>query len=252
MTKSEAIISVCNMALHNIAAKKIVTLTENTPEAIACNDMYDYALKEALRGHDWGFATTVLELQDINNVDDWVTNHAYIIGNYVVNNGTTYYCLVAHTSGTFATDLGATIPKWEAQSTYTPLDWDYAYSYPVNFVAFWHIYNEGETHKEQGQAFRELLDPVNQKKVIVSNVPSPAYGEGTYLVDDPRLWDSNFMTAFGYRLASAIVIPLTANAEQAKTMIDGFNKAINDAERMSSYENNPKEIEPNEIAESRM
>jgi hypothetical protein len=41
----------------------------------------------------------------------WVTGLAYSEGNSVVNNGNKYICLIAHTAGTFATDLAA--DKWE-------------------------------------------------------------------------------------------------------------------------------------------
>lgn len=40
----------------------------------------------------------------------WVTSTAYAVNDTVVNSGTGYRCLVAHTSGTFATDLAA--GKW--------------------------------------------------------------------------------------------------------------------------------------------
>jgi hypothetical protein len=41
----------------------------------------------------------------------WVTSTAYVVGD-IRTNGTTFYkCLIAHTSGTFATDLAAA--KWE-------------------------------------------------------------------------------------------------------------------------------------------
>lgn len=45
---------------------------------------------------------------------NWVTAHAYIAGppaDVVQNNGSSYACLIAHTSGTFATDLAA--GKWQ-------------------------------------------------------------------------------------------------------------------------------------------
>lgn len=50
------------------------------------------------------------------NVPAWVTSTVYAVGNFVTNGGITYYCLVAHTSGTFATDLAA--GKWVAQTAY--------------------------------------------------------------------------------------------------------------------------------------
>ena len=44
----------------------------------------------------------------------WATGNIYAVGNYVTSSGTTYYCVTAHTAGTFATDLAA--GKWVAQS----------------------------------------------------------------------------------------------------------------------------------------
>lgn len=46
----------------------------------------------------------------------WVTSTAYVVGDFVLQSGTNYYCLEAHTSGTFATDLAAN--KWRAQDAY--------------------------------------------------------------------------------------------------------------------------------------
>ncbi len=44
----------------------------------------------------------------------WVTSTAYAVGDYIKNSTTYYYCAIAHTSGTFATDLAA--GKWTATS----------------------------------------------------------------------------------------------------------------------------------------
>jgi hypothetical protein len=43
-------------------------------------------------------------------VAGWITAHAYVVGDYVMQSATMYYCKIAHTSGTFATDL--TAGKW--------------------------------------------------------------------------------------------------------------------------------------------
>lgn len=48
------------------------------------------------------------------SADAWVTTTAYDLCDYVTNGGNRYYCAIAHTSGTFATDLAA--GKWMAQS----------------------------------------------------------------------------------------------------------------------------------------
>ncbi|MFA5388868.1 MAG: hypothetical protein WC312_03840 [Candidatus Omnitrophota bacterium] len=54
----------------------------------------------------------------IADPDAWVTSHAYIVGDYVLQNSAIYYCLTAHTSETFATDLAA--DKWVEQDIYDP------------------------------------------------------------------------------------------------------------------------------------
>lgn len=46
----------------------------------------------------------------------WVTVTAYAVGDFVTHSSTKYYCVVAHTSGVFATDL--TTVKWVAQEIY--------------------------------------------------------------------------------------------------------------------------------------
>jgi hypothetical protein len=45
----------------------------------------------------------------------WVTSHAYAVGDLVNTGGSKYLCAIAHTSGTFATDLAA--GKWTIQNT---------------------------------------------------------------------------------------------------------------------------------------
>lgn len=52
----------------------------------------------------------------VSSADAWLTATAYVVGDFVNNGGTIYYCIVAHTSGTFATDLAAS--KWVAQTIY--------------------------------------------------------------------------------------------------------------------------------------
>lgn len=46
----------------------------------------------------------------------WITATAYVVGDFVEESGTNYYCIEAHTSGVFATDLAAN--KWVAQDVY--------------------------------------------------------------------------------------------------------------------------------------
>jgi hypothetical protein len=67
------------------------------------------------------FYTSGAQVQ-VGTVPSWATSTIYAVGNFVTQSGTTYYCIVAHTSGTFATDLAA--GKWRAQTAYeVPTPW---------------------------------------------------------------------------------------------------------------------------------
>jgi hypothetical protein len=52
----------------------------------------------------------------------WVTGTSYVVGNFVTQGGVQYYCVTAHTAGTFATDLAN--GDWVAQNAYEiPTPW---------------------------------------------------------------------------------------------------------------------------------
>lgn len=50
----------------------------------------------------------------VSSAAAWSTTTAYVVGDYVTQGGIIYYCQIAHTSGTFATDLAAF--RWVAQT----------------------------------------------------------------------------------------------------------------------------------------
>ena len=50
---------ICNLALGHLAQRPIQIITEASPAANACLRIWDAARREALRGHDWSFATTI-------------------------------------------------------------------------------------------------------------------------------------------------------------------------------------------------
>lgn len=70
---------------------------------------------------------------DVSFEGDWVTATAYAVNDVVNESGTTYVCLEAHTSGTFATDLAA--GKWQMIGTDAPsLTGDNAFSGDNDFT----------------------------------------------------------------------------------------------------------------------
>lgn len=62
------------------------------------------------------FSVPIAAYDVTGDADVWVTDTAYGIGDFVTESNTIYRCLVAHTSGTFATDLAA--DYWVADDTY--------------------------------------------------------------------------------------------------------------------------------------
>lgn len=77
----------------------------------------DYSHK--IKGRDLYSNSATIAIEYIYFCKDpsaWITSTAYVVGGYVLQSNTIYYCLIAHTSGTFATDLAA--DKWIEQDVY--------------------------------------------------------------------------------------------------------------------------------------
>ena len=58
----------------------------------------------------------IIAAGSFTSISAWALNQSYVPGNFVTNGGTTYYCLVAVSSGSFATQLAAN--DWVAQTAY--------------------------------------------------------------------------------------------------------------------------------------
>jgi len=133
---------------------------------------------------------------------------------------------------------------------YTDLGWLYVYAYPANCVAMWHLYNIATIDKGAGEPFREIYDSTLNQKIILTNTEL-AYGEYTFFVQDTSLFDANFVTALGYRMAADLAMALNGDTELAKGMIAVFNTTISEAERMSAYENNQTHDSTSAFVDSR-
>ena len=87
----------------NSASIRALTLVANEP------DMWDSSMANNPYTGD-----PISKALVSNGTLAWVTSTAYVVGDVVSNSNTFYKCLVAHTSGTFATDLAA--GDWEETS----------------------------------------------------------------------------------------------------------------------------------------
>lgn len=96
----------------------------------------------------------------------WLTATAYALGDAVTQSGTTYYCMEAHTSGTFATDLAA--EKW--------------YALEGNILEVPSPYTGSQIHEFQHQSIQDfiyLAHPSHPRKVL------KRYADDHWQMEDP-------------------------------------------------------------------
>jgi hypothetical protein len=226
---------IVNIALAHLKQRKIASMSETSIQALEANRCYETARRETLRSHDWGFATCVMQLAlnaTYQSYETWTAGDTYVVGELVINGAQYYSCNTAHTaSAAFTTDIA----YWDDASPLYAGKWLYAYSYPSNCIAMWHVYNSGTPDKDNGEQFRVLYDSVHTAKVILTDCEL-ALGEYTFDVTDTTMFDANFVTAFALRLAFDMAPNLTGDDNVAAGMLKLFNIAISEAERMSSYE----------------
>lgn len=131
------------------------------------------------------------------------------------------------------------IQALDLHATYDPAPAGYlfAYAYPANCLALWHVFNSETIDKTLGIRYRVLYDPTSLTKVVVTDA-ALAVGEYTFWVDDTSKFDNFFITALSHRLASELAMILNGDAAMAQSQIAIYNTMMSEAERMNSYENN--------------
>jgi len=101
--------------------------------------------------------------------DDWVTATAYIVGDVVSNSNITYTCKLAHTSGTFATDLAT---KWTSNVgdyLYLPIEYVYQATDVTSFPPYLYqclVYNLAI----------KLCSPIKQEAKTALGLQTALYG----------------------------------------------------------------------------
>lgn len=122
LTAAEVVIS--NHALAKISAKTF-TAADGSNEETKSLLFFDQTRNALLRKYEWPFAKTRLRL-----VNGWLTDTVYNTDQYVWQSALLYKCAIAHTSGTFTTDLAAV--KWVLVSTVD--DWATATAYALGEI----------------------------------------------------------------------------------------------------------------------
>jgi len=208
-------VDVCNNALANIGARSsISSLTEDSPEARACNIQYSTVLGTLLRSAPWNFARKTITLS-----------------------------LLKALPGTPENTSTPTSAVWQPE--YPPPGWLYAYAYPSDCALLRYvlpqpysgvsgvpIFSNGNYYLPTPAAvpvrFAVAADQDsagNPIKIVATNEPQ-ALGIYTYFADNPENWDPIFYNAMQDALAGSIVMPLTGKAALADALLKKANNTI--------------------------
>jgi len=283
-------LQIANLSLSLIGAKNLTTFGETTTEeGKRVNATYAFIRDEVLMEHPWSFAQKRVALVDMTrpDIDDWVTATAYAVDDIIYSSTGYYYkCLVAHTSGVFATDLAAADwvlnTTWVTGTVYTKGDFIYNsgvhYACLVNHTAaaafatdlalvYW-VATEFVVDDMDDELTNVFYLPTDFLKVnrlsdtdavyelvgnrLLADTDSLAI-KYTYSNDDPTLYSAMFVTALACRLAAEICFNLTQSRTKAKDILDKY-EGIDLPRAMSadSAQGTPEGTEMYEWEESRL
>lgn len=124
----------------------------------------------------------------------------------------------------------------------------FVYEYPSNCVKVLRIYAEGNARMQEKAEFKIITN--GNEKFIACNVKD-AYCEFTYKVTAPDVYDSLFIKAFSYLLASEVCNAKSGNAQKASEMLQKYQLAIGEAQLAGATENYSNIELPNLFLRSR-
>lgn len=232
-------LEVINLAFQHLAMKPSLTTANTTVQMAAALSAWDLALEDTLRA-GWSFATVVelLELDSDYTPLSWTYAYKY------PDNCLMMWSVYSEATVKGNKDNGEKFRVLHNPDHENALAWLTATAYAAGgFAKNTNIYECLLAHTSTATFATDLLagdwglyTPV-PRSVIVTNCED-AYGEYTYYVDDPALFDSAFVNAMSHRLAAELAHPLNGDKELAKTEIGIYNALISEAGRLSSVENN--------------
>lgn len=117
------------------------------------------------------------------------------------------------------------------------LGWAYLYKYPSKCLFVRKIFNQDTLNDAEPQQFKELLSSTTNQKAIATNL-KPAYAEITVQVTDPNLYDSLFVKALAYNMASELAQPLCGDSVLGEKMAGYYTKVIEQAKTSNAAEGN--------------
>jgi hypothetical protein len=114
--------------------------------------------------------------------------------------------------------------------------WDFLYMRPAHCLYIRKIYNDSTVKDARSTEFKEVKTSTNLK-AIACNI-AEAYAEFTHITTDPNDFDSNFVEALTFKLASLLTKAITGDIALGDKMEGRYLSVISDARRVNSSERN--------------
>lgn len=198
-------IDICNAAIMRLGGQQVLSLTQNSVEAMACNSQYDIVRRDLLRSHTWNFAMKRMSLaQDLN-------------------------------PPLFSYDFSYTLPTdcLRVVATKDQLD-AYLFNYGGDFNGWITVSNKvdyaiADSYKIEG---RKILSNDGTMSIL-------------YISDitDTTMFDSSFVELMSVRLAMVISYRITGSIQARKDLADEFNYLLTVAQQNNGQEGTRERIE---------
>ena len=202
-------VGIANLALGRIGVSKISVLTEKSDQSIAVNAVWEYIRDEVLSAKDWVFATRRVALAQ--SVLEPIYNYSYA------------YAL--------PTDfLRLAKQKKDDPSVY------YAGSSSELSTMLEEVYQVNWSY-----VFETLTDGNLYLLSNYDNTDYDIYIKYIRQVIDPAKYSPSFISAFAFRLAAEVSIPLTESLKKFESMLTLYNMALQLADGLNqsmNYEEN--------------
>lgn len=127
--------------------------------------------------------------------------------------------------------------------------YDYVYLYPTQCAKVLRVCDEDSIHKDDWKNEYKIITNGNLK-LIASNIQN-AFIVYTYRVTDTSLYDSMFVKALSYMLASEICNAKTGNSATANEMLQKYQLAIVEARQAAATEANVQQELPTSYVRGR-
>jgi hypothetical protein len=116
-----------------------------------------------------------------------------------------------------------------------PAEWGFKYAYPSDCLKVRNIVPPGMRNPRNDQRVQYEVANENGQRVIYTDLEE-AELVYTYRVEDPTLYDSMFISALAYLLASEIAMPLSVSPPVAEQARKAYNQVVSMASAQSMSE----------------